>query len=371
MLTDANRVELEERGFTVIPGVLTEPKCDRHIANYRKWLSQFKDGNWPPSKASLISRYNIGNFETTWEIRLKTKSVFAQVWGTEKLLTSVDAIAIGRPPEDGEEEFESPGQHWLHTDQSARRKGLHAYQGGVYLETTDEDDWTFHLMEGSHKYLGEFYELNPKRAFKGTVNEYYYLRDDDYEWFKNKGCKTVRLPVPKGGMVLWDSRLIHANAKPMRNRRNPGRWRYTIFCCMTPAIWATKDDYIDRKLAFESGSMTTHWPSQGVRFYTSSAPPSFDDDTITFPTELPPIARSEQAKLLWGYTQYDFNDGQPNGPDHAPEIDQQSVFVTRFPGTPPTCQQSSGALFKRIVFVAAGVSLFTFIVFKYIKHRNN
>lgn len=135
MLTDANRVELEERGFTVIPGVLTEPKCDRHIANYRKWLSQFKDGNWPPSKASLISRYNIGNFETTWEIRLKTKSVFAQVWGTEKLLTSVDAIAIGRPPEDGEEEFESPGQHWLHTDQSARRKGLHAYQGGVYLET--------------------------------------------------------------------------------------------------------------------------------------------------------------------------------------------------------------------------------------------
>lgn len=140
---------------------------------------------------------------------------------------------------------------------------------------------------------------------------------------------------------------------------------------MTPAIWATKDDYIDRKLAFKSGSMTTHWPSQGVRFYKSSAPPSFDDDPITYPTELPPIAKSEQAKLLWGYTKYDFNDGQPNGPDHTPEIDQTYDFVTRGPGTPLTRQQSSRRLFKRIVYVAAGVSLFTFIVFKFIKHKNN
>ena len=52
----------------------------------------------------------------------------------------------GRPPEDGEESFynEDTGG-WLHLDQTARRRGLHAYQGAVYLETADHDDWTFEV----------------------------------------------------------------------------------------------------------------------------------------------------------------------------------------------------------------------------------
>lgn len=370
MLTDGHRQELEEKGFVVIPGVLTEADCDRYIASYREWLSQFKDGEWPRSKSSLINQYNIGNFETTWEIRLKTKPVFAQLWKTEKLLTSVDAIAIGRPPEDGEEEFELPG-HWLHTDQSARRKGLHAYQGGVYLETTDEDDWTFYLMEGSHKYLDEFYQLNEKPAFKSSINEYYHLRDEDYEWFQSKGCKTVRLPVPKGGMVLWDSRLIHANARPLKNRLNPGRWRFTIFCCMTPAKWATKDDYENRKLVYESGCMTTHWPSRGVRFYISTSPPTFSDHQITYPTQLPANATTEEAKLLLGNTLYNFNDGQPNGPDYTPEIVKKYDFGTDGPAVSYISSRQGYYLrhIRRIVYVAAGVSLLTLVALKYMKLR--
>ena len=71
--------------------------------------------------------------------------MFAELWGTNELLTSIDAVAIGRPPEQGEEQFHSADQSWLHIDQGAGRVGLHAYQGGVYLETADADDWVFEV----------------------------------------------------------------------------------------------------------------------------------------------------------------------------------------------------------------------------------
>lgn len=370
MLTDGHREDLKVKGFTVVNGVLTDPECDRYIAEYKKWLKQFKDGEWPRSKMSLINQYNTGNFETTWKIRMKAKRIFAQLWKTDKLLSSVDAIAIGRPPEDGEEEFESSGQHWLHTDQSARRKGLHAYQGGVYLETTDEDDWTFHLMEGSHKYLDEFYKFNKKQAFKSAINEYYHLRDEDYEWFTAKGCKTIRLPVPKGGMVLWDSRLIHANAKPLRNRQNPGRWRFTVFICMTPAIWATKEDYEKRRMAYECACMTSHWPTKGVRFYVSKSPPSFSDHPIEYPTKLPQNSKTEDAKLLWGYKRYNFDDGQPNGPDYTPQTEKMYDFdISEDVPLTQELKYSIPSLGLKHVIYATGISIVLLLVLKYVEQR--
>ena len=80
--------------------------------------------------------------------------MFAQLWGTEELLTSIDAVAIGRPPEQGGEQFHGPDQSWLHIDQGAGRVGLHAYQGGVYLETANLDDWVFEVNISAYVFGG-------------------------------------------------------------------------------------------------------------------------------------------------------------------------------------------------------------------------
>ena len=322
MLTDVNRRELEELGYTVVENVLSDKECDDYVGEYKTWISQFKDGNWPYTKSSLIFDYNIGNMEATWKIRLKTKRVFAEVWGTDKLLSSIDTVAIGRPPESGDEDFAEDTTHWLHTDQSVARVGLHAYQGVVYLEEADYDDWTFHLMKGSHKYLQEFYDNNPKQAVESTVCDYYQLCNEDYDWFKSKGCKTLRVPVPKGGMALWDSRLIHANARPMRGRKHPGRWRFTTFVCMSPAIWATEEDLSDRKEAYENVCMTSHWPSQGVRY----SMPDGEHEGIEFPLTLPEVATTAEARRLWGVLPYDYNDGRPNGPEPPIKIADYRSF---------------------------------------------
>ncbi|XP_045161160.2 uncharacterized protein LOC123526179 [Mercenaria mercenaria] len=317
MLTDKNFTDLKVKGYTVVTDVLTGEECDQTVAQYREWLSQFKDGEWPFSVNSLIQRYNAGNMHPTWFARLKSKKVFAQVWKTDKLLSSIDAIAIGRPPENGEEQFGMPGDHWLHLDQNASRDGLHAYQGAVYLETADEDDWTLHVLEGSHLQFSDFYENNTRACMRSEMNNYYSLLDEEVQQMKSKGCILKRVPVPKGGMVLWDSRTVHANASPLKGRKKPGRWRFCVFVSMTPAIWATEEDMKKKKEAYEKACMTTHWSSQGVMFFKTSIP-SFAPQDVEYPTELPEIAKSREAKLISGALRYDFHDGEPTGEEFKP-----------------------------------------------------
>lgn len=94
--TDENRKELEVKGYTVVKNVLTEEECDIYINQYKVWLkSNFAPEEFPNTVHSLVQRYSIGHLEPTWHVRMKSRGVFAQVWGTERLLTSVDAVAIG------------------------------------------------------------------------------------------------------------------------------------------------------------------------------------------------------------------------------------------------------------------------------------
>ena len=320
MLTEEHFEDLDKKGYTVVHEVVSPEECDEVISQYQKWLAQFKRGTWPSSYNGIINEYNTGHMTPTWEIRLKTKKVFAQLWETEKLLTSFDAIAIGRPPEDGKEAFQKPGKHWLHTDQTASRLGLHAYQGAVYLEEQCEDDWTFHVMKGSHKLLDTFYEKHPAAARESEPLGYYNLLPNELQFYKDTGdFKMIRVPVPKGGMALWDSRLIHANARPLEQRKHPGRWRYTVFVSMTPAIWATAEDIAKHKEAYENAWMTSHWSSTRIMPYVSMGSPN-----IVYPLEVPEVAKTEVAMKLSGMMPYDFGDGQPNGVEYRPEWNVRS-----------------------------------------------
>lgn len=321
MLTDENFVDLQRKGYTVVSDVMTPEECDDCIGQYHEWLSQFKDGEWPYTTHSLIQRYNSGHMRPTWYTRLKSKKVFAQVWNTDKLLSSFDAIAIGRPPEDGQEEFYKPGVHWLHVDQNAARIGLHAYQGAVYLEESCEDDWTLQVMEGSHLLLDEFFRTNVRASVRSTAS-FYRLRTEDVTYFEEKGCKIKRVPVPKGGMVLWDSRTVHANASPMKGRKNPGRYRYCVFVSMTPAIWTTDLDLQEKREAYNQVTMTTHWSSQGVSFFSKYIPSASQKD-VDYPKTLPDIAKTDEAKLLSGVKMYDFNDGNPTGIEFLPKWEKE------------------------------------------------
>ncbi|XP_052760279.1 uncharacterized protein LOC128203064 [Mya arenaria] len=314
MITDKHFSDLDEKGYTVVENVVSPDDCDQAISEYRKWLGSFETNGFPVTCNSLIWTYNVENLDTTWKLRLATKPVFAQLWKTEKLLTSIDTIAIGRPPEESNERFQDPDNYWLHVDVTPGRVGVHAYQGALYLEEQEEEDWNFLVLDGSHKHLMSLFVEQPETADAARSCDFEYrLRRDDITYFKERGCHARRVPVPKGGMALWDSRLVHATARPIEGRKNAGRWRWVTFVSMTPAIWANERDLSIKREAYEKVYCTSHWSSQGVRSQGHRTAPG-----IPCPTSIPDNARSDEAKRLAGVLPYDFNDGMPTGEEQRP-----------------------------------------------------
>lgn len=223
----------------------------------------------------------------------------------------------------GNTDFGDPDTHWFHMDQGSWRKGLHVYQGAVYLEETTETDFCFRTLENSVQFHEEFYKTFPDAVKEAAGEDFYRLSQEHFDWYLSKGCKVAKVPVPKGGMVLWDSRTVHDNKAPLKGRSNSDRWRFVVFVCMAPAIWATENDLKLKKQAYNEMVATAHWPSQGVWLFPKTcereATKKFAHLEII--DELPEIAKTEDVKRLVGIEKYDFDDGRPNDPGWKPTWD--------------------------------------------------
>ena len=290
--------ELDEHGVAVIPEVLTEDECDEQVTLVHQWLAKFHP-NHPSSINSIVHKYRIGHCETVWACRMKAKPVFSEIFGTDKLLTSFDGMAIGQPPELGDARFkfaQDPNSFdGLHLDQGPQRKGLHAYQGAVYLEEAEFEDYCFKVIRDSHKHHEDFFQ----NFHPGPKSEFRKLTKKEVQWYLQRGCKVQRVAVPKGGIVLWDSRTAHAGAPPVINRKN-ARWRYVSFICMAPAKWAQYKDYVVKKQGYEEMRTSCHWPANGAHLFRRyGVHPGQDIE------EMPAIAKTEEAKKMVGVIPYE------------------------------------------------------------------
>ena len=310
--------ELQEHGVAVIPGVLTEDECDEQVTLVHQWLAKFHP-KFPTNINSIIHKYRIGHSEMTWACRMKVKPVFSEIWGTDKLLTSFDGMAIAPPPELGDAHFKfaQDGNSFdgLHLDQGPQRNGLHAYQGALYLEDAEWEDYCFKVIRDSHKYHQEFFDnFRP-----GTRSEFRKLSKKEVEWYLERECEVQRVPVPKGGVVLWDSRTAHAGAPPVANRKN-ARWRYVAFICMAPAKWAKDEDFAVKKKGYEEMRTSCHWPANGAHLFRRYGEfPGLDF------SRMPDIGRTDEAKRMAGVLLYDTS---PNDlPKWNPEYDEEYDYL--------------------------------------------
>ncbi len=277
MLSLKNKNELEKLGYTIIPNVMNINECNKSIDMIWNWLENLKlgldkndnktwkvtpKGGWPQNLHGIIQHYQVGQSKFVWDIRTHKNviKVFKELWNDNDLLVSFDGACIMKPPTEGGSTYSSS---WLHVDQGPKKKGLHCIQGFMNLEETTENDGSMVIIPGSHKYHSKMFEKNGKIFSQ----DWYKLKEDDLKYIYELKLKKKRLVIPKGAMVLWDSRTIHCNCPPTKKSKN---FRYVVYICMTPKKMCNEFNLKKRIKAFEEIRMTTHWPHH-VKLFPKNA----------------------------------------------------------------------------------------------------
>lgn len=142
-------------------------------------------------------------------------AAFAKIWGTENLLSSFDGINLTLPAPG---KSRAPSTPWEHVDQSPHLKGMQCIQGILNLCPNKEQDGGLVVLKGSHKLCERFFEVHgtEKKPEWGVVpDDWHGFDGTERKWFESNGAVEVKVNCEPGDLLLWDSRTVHWNVRPM------------------------------------------------------------------------------------------------------------------------------------------------------------
>lgn len=234
------REELAKKGYA-IRDVLSPEAC--------AYVRQLHD-EWYKAEGHALNRIHgiykelAGHQRFVWwaKTRPEVRSKFAEIWGTDDLVTGFDGACYFTKEENHRDYC------WTHTDQAPDTPGLQCIQGGISF--TENKERTLVIYEGSHL-LWEPYIR--ERNLKGKKN---WLRIDPVYLDTIQDRKRI-LHVKEGQMVFWDSRTFHQNQNGEGNEE-----RLFIYACMLPRNNPknTKIQIAKRQKYFRDRRTTSHWP---------------------------------------------------------------------------------------------------------------
>lgn len=303
------QVDLREKGYAIIPDVLTSDEClnlENGFWNFWRRLSGGRlmkedSETWKtifeffPLHGMLSQHFSIAHMQEIWNVRShkRVKSVFATIWGTEDLVVSFDGASTSLAPE-----VTGRGWHrndWLHLDQSTQRNDFECVQAWVTAEDVGPGDGTLMVLEGSHKLHAKFAEHFCLKGDKNYRADWLKLTPEQDQWYRDQGCAQIAVECPKGAMVLWDSRTVHAGRSPVKGRAAP-RNRFVAYVCMMPASHLKKIERNKKQRACLEGRVTNHWAAGRVKLFAKS-PRTYGKALPDIPDFEPPHFTNEQARL--------------------------------------------------------------------------
>jgi hypothetical protein len=230
--------------------------CFERKSGGKSYAKRWPSDMFPLGRANpaFASDYGLPQGKCAWKCRTnqRVRRVFEVMFqNCKELCVGMDNMFFDNsrenrtiPDSDREDDL------WPHADQSLHADGgdKPCYQGVVYLWPSNEYSSTTVVWPGSHK--DAYVKMMAERAYG---HHYCRLPPQYHEDFA-KGA--VRVVIPRGGMILWNSKTIHQgwNIGP----------RLAVPICMEPKD-RRAEGVIDRKrLAVEKGVPTTHWASLGL-----------------------------------------------------------------------------------------------------------
>ena len=302
--------DLEEQGYCVIPQVLSTAEAE---LLYQRLWHEFIEKAWPNCRLDNRSNWKevfpmhtktgifagpAGQTQVMWDLRQDPRivEVFAKVWNTQELIVSRDGLSFMCPQEIREGYCEP----WPHVDQAILRRqdsvahnnnpplGFvsesllktqpYTIQGQFLFEDSFDGDGGFYCIPKSHLRFTEFApELETINSMEIPKDERKNRRQAFFQEFFNSRRDTSGNPyctkhvtAPRGSLILWDSRTIHWNQHPKKERPssdNP-RVRMVGYLCYVPKARLTNAGRLLRKEAFEKGVSTGHNPVYPELKYT-------------------------------------------------------------------------------------------------------
>jgi hypothetical protein len=202
---------------------------------------------------AFASDYGIPQGRCAWYCRMNPEvhHVFEVLHGgCKELCVGMDNVFFDNAREDHTvPDAERQDGLWPHADQSIHADGGKdsCFQSILYIWPSSEHTSTTVVWPSSHK--GVYEKMMSERAIS---MHFCPLPGKDYPAFAEGA---VRVIVPRGGMIIWNSKLIHQGW-------NNGP-RLAVPICMEPKERRRPEAFERKLVACKEGIPTTHWASLG------------------------------------------------------------------------------------------------------------
>jgi hypothetical protein len=223
----------------------------------------------PISKAGMLEMYH---HPALWNNRQNPRvhGAFADIWGTEKLWTSLDRANMNPP---SRPDWDWPGMvHWdVDTSQDPPPFMV---QGVLYLADTGADGGGFQCVPGFHNRFAEWVKTQPA--------------DRDPRHPDLEGLEVQTIPGKAGDLIIWHSLLPHGNS-----RNKSDRPRLAQYITMFPA----REDNEEER-AYRVKAWRELLPPRGKAF--PGDPRGWEQQHLQSPPELTELGKKLLGMESWG-----------------------------------------------------------------------
>jgi len=239
---------LKEDGYAIIPNILFENEityCKELFYNWYESIDNIDYLHKTINPHNIFKYHEVGHQRFAWYIRTRknVKDVFSNIWNTEDLVVSFDGACYMKSGDDNYSD-----KCWTHSDQAPKNKDFKCVQG--YVSLTDNKFASLMIYKKSHLNFEQYFK---DKEMTGCSKNWNLI---DKEYLDDLEENKIILEVPKGSMVIWDSRCFHQNVC-LNNEEE----RIVQYVSMLPKYNKQNSENMSKKRLkyFNELRTTSHW----------------------------------------------------------------------------------------------------------------
>ncbi len=221
---------LAANGWAVIPDVIPPSDSEQFEDDVWLWVESFDtdlkqhdpktwedDSNWPPNCGGILEHFRIAHAPFMWRLRQRKEilDVFEEIWGTRNLLTSFEGAQLSSP-----QKPDIPYRSQFRCDQGLWNAGqFECVRGLLNLAPIGPGLGEMIFYDGSHQMHADFCDAfideasqPPRKTSRRSPTA--VLRKKQLQWYREHGATSVSPTIPRGSLILWDSRTVYAHVRP-------------------------------------------------------------------------------------------------------------------------------------------------------------